>query len=120
MKRSLSQERRLSGQKAKITSPSPTKKNSWREEGTEEKSEKQTIPKIPIGKKHTLNISSVSERRVPPVKKEELDERVNKSMVNLNDLKKIKVFQIEKPKDKKFRRIEEKDRVLLDFLGLPA
>ena len=120
MKRSLSQERRLSGQKAKITSPSPTKKNSWREQASQEKSEKQVLPKIPINKKHTLNISSVSERRVAPAKKEELDERVNKSMVNMSELKKIKVFQIEKPKDKKFRRIEDKDRILLDFLGLPA
>ena len=65
-------------------------------------------------------MSSISERRNPPVKKEDLDERVNKSMVNMEDLRKLKVFQIEKPKEKKFRKIEDKDKLLLDFLGLPA
>ena len=31
LKRSLSHEKRLSGNKAKISSPSPSKKNSWKE-----------------------------------------------------------------------------------------
>ena len=34
------------------------------------------------------------------------------------ELRKIKVYNIEKPAEKKYRRIEDKDRVLLDFLGL--
>lgn len=34
-------------------------------------------------------------------------------MINMNDLKKLKVFQIDKPKDKKYRKIEDKDKLLL-------
>lgn len=87
MKRSLSQERRLSGQKAKITNSSPSKKNSWREDGNEDKSEskKQNLPKIPLNKKNLLNVSSVSERRTTPIpKKEDQEEKVSsKSMVNM-------------------------------------
>ncbi len=33
-------------------------------------------------------------------------------------LKKIKVIRIEAPKEKRYRRLEEKDKVLLDFLGI--
>ena len=34
------------------------------------------------------------------------------------DLKKIKVYQIDKPAEKRYRRVEEKDKLLLEFLGL--
>jgi hypothetical protein len=33
-------------------------------------------------------------------------------------LKKIKVIRIDAPKEKRYRKLEEKDKVLLDFLGI--
>jgi hypothetical protein len=56
-KRSLSNDRRLNTSRGKVTSPSPNKKNSWREK--EEKEDKTTtktkdqpvIPKGPVPRK---------------------------------------------------------------------
>ena len=36
----------------------------------------------------------------------------------MEELRKIKVIQIDPPREKKSRRVEEKDRLLLDFLGI--
>lgn len=50
---------------------------------------------------------------------ETLDQiRLNQSVNIPIDIKKIRVFQIDKPIQKKYRKIEEKDRVLLEFLGI--
>lgn len=38
--------------------------------------------------------------------------------VNMEEVKKIKVIQIDVPKEKKYRRVSQKDQPLLDFLGL--
>lgn len=46
------------------------------------------------------------------------DTRSTRSLVNMADLKKIKVYQIDKPAEKRYRRVEEKDKLLLEFLGL--
>ena len=42
-----------------------------------------------------------------------------KSAVTEQDIKKIRVIQIDKPQVKKYRRMEEKDKILLDFLKIP-
>lgn len=34
------------------------------------------------------------------------------------DIRKIRIFQIEKPTEKKYRRVEKRDEVLFNFLGL--
>ncbi len=38
--------------------------------------------------------------------------------VSLEEVKKIKVIQIDVPKEKKYRRASQKDQALLEFLGL--
>lgn len=61
MQRSLSQDKKLSNtSRSKMISPSPNKKNSWKEDKTEEKPNNVTIPKAnsnslktPINKRTT-------------------------------------------------------------------
>lgn len=43
---------------------------------------------------------------------------MNTSLVQNMDIKKIKIYQIEKPTQKKYRKVDEKDRILLEFLGI--
>jgi hypothetical protein len=36
----------------------------------------------------------------------------------MDEIRRIKVIQIDPPKEKKYRRTEEKDKALLEFLGI--
>lgn len=36
----------------------------------------------------------------------------------MEEIRKIKVIQIDPPREKKYRKAEEKDRLFLDFLGI--
>lgn len=125
IKRSLSQDKKLSNSsRGKMTSPSPNKKNSWKDkdEKTEEKTvdrstrDTPNIPKVPINRRAVGPVSNISstERENRFVQEER---RASKS-VNMEEIKKIKVIQIDPPREKKYRRAEEKDKMFLDFLGI--
>ena len=117
-------------------SPSPRKKNSWKDDNEKLKDksldsslgkfdtsiDRDTKPKIPLGGntiQKSLNNSTLVERTNHHLSAENTDrEKGTQSMVNLEAVKKIKVIRIEKPAQNKYRRVEDKDKVLLDFLGV--
>lgn len=122
VKRSLSQDKKLSGSRGKMTSPSPGKKNSWKDsEKPEDKtldrslSAKEPLPKLPISRRNVgpaANLVAERENRFSQ------EERRGSRSVNMEEIRKIKVIQIDPPREKKFRKAEEKDRLFLDFLGI--
>ena len=134
VKRSLSQDKKLSsGSRGKMTSPSPAKKNSWKDdkegkEGKEGKdkeektvdrslSAKEAMPKVPINRRNigpAANLAGERENRFAQ------EERRASRSVNMEEIRKIKVIQIDPPREKKYRKAEEKDRLFLDFLGISA
>jgi hypothetical protein len=40
-------------------------------------------------------------------------------MPHLEELKKIMIVKVRSPQKKKYRKIDEQDKVLLDYLGIP-
>lgn len=126
VKRSLSQDKKLSSSsRGKMTSPSPGKKNSWKDEkpanDKEDKtvdrslSAKEPMPKVPINRRNigpAANLAGERENRFSQ------EERRGSRSVNMEEIRKIKVIQIDPPREKKYRKAEEKDRLFLDFLGI--
>lgn len=112
-----------------MASPSPNrKKNSWKEDSenkVEEKSKRinftKDLPKIPTSASNpNLSSNKLTQSAVVGNKKNENEENSNitKSMSSLEDLKKITIVKVAGPEQKRFRKIEQRDKILLGYLGI--
>jgi hypothetical protein len=112
MRRSVSAEKKLSRSgSGRMVSPSPKKEDKWGASKKEERKPEKHRQMIPpsrgqVGPHNNLHVGGGEEQQ-----------RRARSL-NMEEIKKIRVIQIDPPKEKKYRRAEEKDRLLLEFLGI--
>jgi hypothetical protein len=81
-----------------MTNPSPSKKNSWKDDKSEDKSiedkEKQGLPKVPISRRNISPSTNVINREN---RFAEEDKKIGKA-INMEEIRKIKVIQIDPPR----------------------
>lgn len=75
------------------------------------------MPRVPIARRSVPASSSQANERENRLMGDDSRHGVSKS-VNMEDVRKIRVIQIDVPKEKKYRRTDEKDKTLLEFLGI--
>lgn len=140
--RSASQERRFTPNKGpKMASPSPRKKNSWteseedkepapaqphkffkKEEPPSLKPPVASLPHLPVAKKQLACSTIINSGGSPAAPKQGLGstDPLAKSMDSILNIKniKIKMSSSKGSEVKKCRRVEDKDLLLLNFLGI--